>query len=123
LLASLGEDWAGDHPFRVVELGEGIDPKGSDTVTVTLDGSLVGWLTPKMTARFRPAVETTQVQVRRLIACATLEPSKRKGCESEVDVLLRLLRGWGLDFRLNMLRVPRGAGLHTRLRERETERE
>ena len=95
VMASLGDDWAGDHPFRLVELGLGTDPQGREAVQVSLDGRPVGWLTPKMTARFLPAVEAATAQGRRLTACATLEPSKRKGCDQEVDVILRVPKGWG----------------------------
>jgi hypothetical protein len=95
VMASLRDDWAGDHPFRLVELGAGTDPKGREAVQVSLDDGPVGWLTPKMTARFLPAVEAAIAQGRRLTACATLAPSKRKGCEQEVDVILRVPRGWG----------------------------
>ena len=96
MLASLGDDWAGDHPFRLVVLGAGTDPKGRETVQVSLDGQLVGWLTPKMTARFLPGLQATIAKGRRLTACATLEPSKRKGCEDQIDLVLRVPRGWGV---------------------------
>lgn len=95
LAAALGDGWAGDHPFRLAHLDLGQDPKGRPTVTVTIDGQLVGWLTPKMTSRFQAAVEATQAQGRRLTAAATLEPSRRKGHEDEIDVVLRVPRGWG----------------------------
>lgn len=96
LTAALGDAWVGDHPFCLAQLSVGTDPKGRETVTVSLDGQLVGWLTQKMAARFRPAVEATAAQGRRLTAAATLEPSRRKGCESEIDLVLRVPRGWGV---------------------------
>lgn len=82
-------------PFRLVELRVGTDPKGRKSAAVGLDGQLVGWLTPKMSERFLPAIEATIVQGRRLTAYATLESSKRKDCEQEVDVILRVPKGWG----------------------------
>ncbi len=95
ITTSLGDGWAGDHPFRLLELRLGKDPKGRPGVAIGLDRQLVGWLTPKMAERFRPAVEATRAKGRRLTACATLQPSKRKGCEDEIDIVLRVPRGWG----------------------------
>jgi hypothetical protein len=95
LTATLGDDWAGDHPFRLARLGLGVDPGGHEVVSVAIDGRTVGWLTPKMTERFRPAVEAAGAEGRHLTAAATLEPSGRKGHEDEIDVVVRVPRGWG----------------------------
>jgi hypothetical protein len=48
-----------------------------------------------MTERFRPAVEAAEAEGRHLTAAATLEPSGRKGHEDEIDVVVRVPRGWG----------------------------
>lgn len=94
IVAALGDDWIGDRPFRVVGLGPGADQKGRETVVVDIAGEPVGWLTPKMAGRFLAAAQTAQAEGRRLTACATLEQAKRKGCEDEIDVVLRVPRGW-----------------------------
>ncbi|MEL7209691.1 MAG: hypothetical protein AAGK32_15895, partial [Actinomycetota bacterium] len=91
----LGDDWAGDHPFRLATLALGPDRRGRHVVTVLIAQRVVGWLTPRMTERFGPAVESAAVLGRRLTVAATLEPSGRKGHEDEVDVVLRVPRGWG----------------------------
>lgn len=91
----LAEDWAGDHPFRLASLALGPDPRGRETVTVMIDGQVVGWLTPRMTERFRPVLETAAAAGRRVTAAATLEPSGRAGHEHEIDVVLRVPRGFG----------------------------
>ncbi len=62
LRASLGDDWVGDHPFSTGSTRVGTDPKGRKSAAVGLDGQLVGWLTPKMSERFLPAIEATIVQ-------------------------------------------------------------
>jgi hypothetical protein len=93
--ATLGDDWAGDHPFRLARLDFGTDPRGREVVQVTVEGRVVGWLTPRMTERFRPAVEAAADEGRHLTAACTLEPSHRKGREDEIDVVVRVPRGWG----------------------------
>lgn len=95
LAATLGDDWAGDHPFRLARLGIGDDPRGRQVVSVAIDGRVVGWLTPRMTPRFRPAVEAAEADGCHLTAAATLEPSLRKAHETEIDVVLRVPKGWG----------------------------
>ena len=97
LEATLGDDWAGDHPFRLAQLGIGEDPRGRQVVEVAIDERTVGWLTPKMTERFGPAVRAAAEHDLRLTAAATLEASRRKGREDEIDVILRVPRGWGRD--------------------------
>ena len=92
---ALGDDWVGDHPFRLARLGLGPDPRGREVVSVAIGDRTVGWLTPRMTERFRPAVEAAQADGRHLTAAATLEPSRRKSHESEIDVVVRVPKGWG----------------------------
>lgn len=93
--AVLGDDWAGDHPFRLARVGPGRDPRGRQVVSVSIDGRTVGWLTPRMTERFAPAISAAEAGGRHLTAAATLEPSRRKGHEDEIDVVLRVPKGWG----------------------------
>jgi len=95
LEAALGDDWVGDHPFRLAHLALGEDPRGRRVVAVSLGGSIVGWLTPTMTDRFAPVVRTTEAGGRHLTAAATLEPSRRRGHTDEIDVVLRVPKGWG----------------------------
>ena len=71
------------------------DPRGREVVSVAIGDRTVGWLTPRMTERFRPAVEAAQADGRHLTAAATLEPSRRKSHESEIDVVVRVPKGWG----------------------------
>lgn len=95
LADTLGDDWVGDHPFRLVRLGIGVDPRGAEVVSIAIDDRVVGWLTPRMTERFRPAVESAEAEGHHLTAAATLEPSRRKGHEDEIDVVVRVPKGWG----------------------------
>lgn len=95
LADALGDDWVGDHPFRLARLDLGPDPRGREVVSVAIGDRTVGWLTPKMSERFRPAVEAAHADGRHLTAAATLEPSRRKGHESEIDVVVRVPKGWG----------------------------
>jgi hypothetical protein len=93
--AVLGDDWAGDHPFRLARLALGRDPRGREVVGVAIDDRVVGWLTPRMSERFGPALAAAEAADLHLTAAATLEPSRRKGREDEIDVVLRVPRGWG----------------------------
>ena len=95
LEALLGGVWPGDHPLVVAQLDLGEDTKGRPAVVVSIAGRQVGSLTPKMTARFQPAVEAARHQGRRLTTAATLQPSTRKGREDQTDVGLVVPRGWG----------------------------
>jgi hypothetical protein len=93
----LGDDWVGDHPFRLAHLtvDRDTDAQGRPIVRVDIAGSTVGSLTVKMSERFAPATETAVANGCHLTAAATLEQSSRKNHEHEIDVVLRVPRGWG----------------------------
>lgn len=95
LEASLGSELVADRPARLAVLTLGADPKGREVVTVSIGGQRVGWLTPKMSERFGPAVVSAESKGKHLTAFAALEPSKRKGHEGELDVVLRVPKFWG----------------------------
>lgn len=95
LKTCLGAERAEDRPARLAALSLGTDEKGREVVTVSIDGQVVGWLTPKMSERFGPAVVSAESKGKRVTAFSALELSKRKGHEGEVEVVLRVPKFWG----------------------------